>query len=193
MIDVALELQQFDIKFQHIQGKQNVVSDAISRIRTLGLYRDNDNEDELSTTDDAVDNIIEEIISADSAPKKPTHNVGKLNLEVLKKEQQWNKICKGKVRDLKNKPDPNFLLDHNSILRKVIKLKYTIELAIVVPRKLTSIIIIEFHNSKGHLGISRMVTMIRCFFGWIGMQRDMHHHIITCKLCIQFLLSKMYT
>ena len=30
----ALELQQFDTKFQHIQGKQNVVADAISRLRT---------------------------------------------------------------------------------------------------------------------------------------------------------------
>ena len=41
----ALELQQFNIKFQHIQGKKNIVADAISRLRTLGLYKGNDNED----------------------------------------------------------------------------------------------------------------------------------------------------
>ena len=93
---------------------------------------------------------------------------------------------------MKKKPDPNFLLDHNSILRKVIELKYTIEPAIVVPRKLTSIINIEFHNAKEHQGISRMVNMIRCYFGWIGMWRDVQQHINTCKLLIQFLLSKMY-
>ena len=55
----ALELQQLDIKFQHIQGKWNVVADAISRLRTLGLYRDNDNEDEPYTIDDIVENIVE--------------------------------------------------------------------------------------------------------------------------------------
>ena len=55
----TLELQQFDIKFQHIQGKQNAVPDAISRLSTLGLYKDNDNEDEPSTIDDVVENIIE--------------------------------------------------------------------------------------------------------------------------------------
>ena len=191
----ALELQQFDIKFKCIQGKQNihVVADAISRLRTLHLYRDNDNEDEPPTFDDIVENIIEKISFANSAPKKLTHNVGKLNLEVpvLKKEQRWDKFCKNKVRDIKKKPDPNFLLDHNSDLRKVIK--YTIEPAIVVPRKLTSIIIIEFHNAKGQQGISRMVNMIRCYFWWIGMWRDMHQHISTCKLCIQFLLHKLYT
>ena len=119
--------------------------------------------------------------------------MGKLNLEVLKKEQQWGKFCEGKVRDMKKKPDLNFLLDHNSFLRKVIKLKYTIESAIVVPRKLTSIIIIEFHNAKGHQSISRTVNMIRSYFWWIGMRRDMHQHISTCKLCIQFLPIKMYT
>ena len=132
---------------QHIQGKWNIVADAISRLRTLGLYRDNDKKDEPSTIDD-VENIIEEINSADPAPKKPTYNVGKLHLEVLKKEQQQGKFYKGKVRDLKKKPGPNFLLNHDSILRKVIKLKHTIEHAIVVPRELTSVIILEFCNTK---------------------------------------------
>ena len=179
-----MKLQQFDINFQHIQGKQNVVADAIYRLTTLGLYRDNDNKDEPSTFDDVGENIIEKINSVDSAPKKLTYNVGKLNLEVLKREQQWDKFCKGKVRDMKKKPDPKFLFDHSSIQRKVIKLKYTIEPAIVVHRKLTSIIIIEFHNPKGHQGISRMVNMIRCYFCWIGMWRDVHQHISTCKLCI---------
>ena len=35
----ALELQQFNIKFQHIQCKKNIVADAISQLRTLGLYK----------------------------------------------------------------------------------------------------------------------------------------------------------
>ena len=38
----ALKLQQFDIKFQHIQGKKNLVANVISMLRTLGLYQDND-------------------------------------------------------------------------------------------------------------------------------------------------------
>ena len=61
----ALALQQFDIKFQHIPGKQNVAVDVISSLRTLGLYRDNGNEDEPSTIDDVVKKIIKQINSAD--------------------------------------------------------------------------------------------------------------------------------
>ena len=41
----ALELQQFDIWFEHISGKKNVVANAISSLRTLGLYQDNGNTD----------------------------------------------------------------------------------------------------------------------------------------------------
>ena len=94
---------------------------------------------------------------------------------------------------MKKKLDYNFLLDHNSILRKVTKLKHTIEPAIVVPRKLTSLILIEFHNAKGHQGINRMVNMIRYYFLWVSMWRDIHQHIKTCMLCIQFFPSRMYT
>ena len=41
----ALELQQFIIKFQCIQGNENAVADSISQLRTLGLYQDKGNED----------------------------------------------------------------------------------------------------------------------------------------------------
>ena len=79
------------------------------------------------------------------------------------------------------------MFKENNILRKVLKLRYTIEPTIVVPRKLTSLSIVEFHNSEGHHGISCTVNMIRCYFWWAGMHRDVHQSIHNCQLCIQFL------
>ena len=73
----VLELQLFDIKFQHTEGKKNVVADAISRLQTPGWYQDIENEDIPFMTEDVVKNIIEEIQSTDTAPNKPTYNVGK--------------------------------------------------------------------------------------------------------------------
>ena len=55
----ALDLQQFNIKFQHIQGKKNMVADAVSLLRTLSLYKDNGNEDIPITMEDVIKNIIE--------------------------------------------------------------------------------------------------------------------------------------
>ena len=94
---------------------------------------------------------------------------------------------------MKVKLDPSFLLDHNSILRKVIKLKYIVKPTIEVPRKLTSVIIVEFHNAKGHQGISHTVNMMKCYFWWVGMHRDVHQHVNSCRLYIKFLPNRMYT
>ena len=132
----ALELQQFDINFQHTKGKKNVVVDVISRIRILGLYQDNG---VLLMLEGVVKNIIEEVQSMDTLPKIPGYNMGNHNLDVLKKEQQWENFCKTKVKEMKKKLDPNFILDENNILRKVVKLKYTLGPMIVIPCKLTSL------------------------------------------------------
>ena len=86
------------------------------------------------------------------------------------------------------------MLDNNSILKKVVKLRYTIEPTTVMPRKLTSLhITVEFHNGKDHQGISCTVNMIRHYFWWVGMCRDIHQHICNCQICIQFLQNQLYT
>ena len=36
----ALLLQQYNIKFQHVAGKDNVVADAISHLKTANLYEE---------------------------------------------------------------------------------------------------------------------------------------------------------
>ena len=69
----ALELQQFAIKFQHIQGKKIVVANAVSRLRMLGLCQDNGNED--------VPPTVGEVHSTDVAQAtRPVYNMGKTEL-----------------------------------------------------------------------------------------------------------------
>ena len=91
---LVLEVQQFNIKFECIQSKKNVVANAISRLRTLSLYQDNDNKDVLITTEDVIENIIEEVHFTDIVPRTPTYNTGKLNLDVLRKEPRQKWFCK---------------------------------------------------------------------------------------------------
>ena len=102
-------------------------------------------------------------------------------------------FCINKVKAMRTKHDHSFMLDNNSILRKRVRLRYTIEPTIVVPRKLTSFIIAEFHNVKGHQGINHTMNVIQCYFRWVGMHWDVHQHICNCQLCIQFLHNWLYT
>ena len=70
-----------------------MAANAISRLRTLGLYQDNDNKDVLLTTEDFIENIIEEVHSTNVVPKPPTYNMGKPNLDVLRSEQQRDQFA----------------------------------------------------------------------------------------------------
>ena len=36
----ALNLQQYNIKYQHVAGKENVIADAISHLKTANLYKE---------------------------------------------------------------------------------------------------------------------------------------------------------
>ena len=72
-------------------------------------------------------------------------------------------------------------------------IRYTIEPTIVVPRKLICLIIVEFHNGKGHQSISCTVNIIRHYFWWTSMCGDIHQHISSCQLCIQSLPNQLYT
>ena len=160
----ALELQQFDIQFEHTSSKKNVVADTISQVRTLSLYEDSGNDDIATTNNDVIKNIVEEVHAIKLVPISPSYNMGKLNLDVLQWEQWQDTFCINKVRVMRTKQDHSFMQADNSILRKVVRLRYTIEPIIVVPRKLTSLIIVEFHKCKGHQGISCTMNMIICYF-----------------------------
>ena len=85
---MALELQLFDVKFEHIKGKKNVVTDMISRLRMFGLSQDNNNKEMQLSLDDVVENTIDEIHHIHSTPTSTTYNkIDKLNLNVLQQQQ----------------------------------------------------------------------------------------------------------
>ena len=83
---------------------------CIFRLRTYGLYQDNNNEEVWLSLEDAVKNIIEETNNINSASNTTTYiKIDKLNLNLLQREQQHNSFCKKLVKEIETKPDPNFI------------------------------------------------------------------------------------
>ena len=84
----TLDLQQFNVKFEHIQAKKNVVTDAISRLRMYGLYQGSNSEEVQLSLEDAVENITEEIHNINYAPTDTTYNkIDKMNPDLLQRQQ----------------------------------------------------------------------------------------------------------
>ena len=56
-----LKLQQYNIKFQHVAGKENVVADAISHLKIAYLYEELKDQ-EMSKAPETIDDIMENLI-----------------------------------------------------------------------------------------------------------------------------------
>ena len=69
-------------------GKNNVVADAISRLRTLGLYQENGNDDLAKIDNNMIDNIVEEVHAIEWIPNSAGYKMESLNLDILR-EEQW--------------------------------------------------------------------------------------------------------
>ena len=68
----------------------------ISSLRTLGLYQDNGNDNLAKTNNEIVDNVMEEVHAMEWYPA--SHNMEKLNLDVLREEQQQDTFCTKRLK-----------------------------------------------------------------------------------------------
>ena len=187
----ALKLQQYNIKFQHVAGKENVVVDAISCLKTANLYeelKDQEVSKPLETVDDAMENLILEIHLHSS----PSINIP-FHLDSLVAQQKSDRFYKNKVKCLHHQQKLDFELDNKGVLRKLVQLCHTWESTIVIPKSLINNIIYEYHECRGHQGITRTVNMVCRYFWWPGMRQSIYQHIRICKLCVQFLPNKIST
>ena len=64
----SLELQEFDISLEFIQGKLNTVTDVISHLKNGGLYEEHSKEDQKANTTTNLDKIIKEVLDIASKP-----------------------------------------------------------------------------------------------------------------------------
>ena len=95
----ALELQQFNIKFNHIEGKKNLVADAISRLKKYKKLQEDNPVPSIDTIEDALENIFEEMHNINAKARDYNLNT-QLDLKELHREQKHDQFCKNKAKGL---------------------------------------------------------------------------------------------
>ena len=101
-------LQEY-ITFVHIRGKDNILTDVISRLCTIDIYEETIETQHLPvtlTTTTQLDEKVEQIQHIDSSPLPQVLN---MNSTTLCTQQKQDKFCKNKVQELHSGLDSTFL------------------------------------------------------------------------------------
>ena len=106
----AMLLEEYDITFVHIRGKDNILTDAISRLCTINVYEEGIENHHLPITQTTthVDEKVEQIQHINSSTSPQLLNMNSTTLCVL---QRQDKFCKNKVQELHAGIDSTFYLN----------------------------------------------------------------------------------
>ena len=189
----AMLLEEYDITFVHIRGKDNILADAISRLCTINVYNDaveNKHHHSLVKQDTAHSSRkAKNIELLDSATPLQTLSVSNTTLRNLQKQ---DKFCKNRVCELHTNINDKFYLDNDNILKcKIIVNNLEVDIT-VTPSTLTCILMHKFHNCRGHQGCARTFNLLKRKFWWKGMRRDVRNHINSCIICSKNLPNTSY-
>ena len=138
----SLELHEFDISLEFIQGKLNKIEDVISRLKNEGLYIKHFDEQSVNRKVSLQDRI-EEILDIATNPSnfERVFNTGRvISAQELGQSQKRDKFCRKLAKTLHK--DTNFRINHEGLLVKQIN---------ILPQKLVHRIIKIFHDNRGPL------------------------------------------
>ena len=168
-------LQEYDITFVHIRGKDNILADAISRLHTINVYEEaiEDKQCHLLGSQNATHSNAkaEQIQHLDSSTLLQLLN---MNTTTLCNLQKQDKFCKNKVHKLHASVNDRFYLNTDSILKLKVIINNLEVNTTVIPSALTHTLIHEFHNCRGHQGCTRTLNLLKRKVWWKGMRRDIN-------------------
>ena len=133
----SLELQEFDISLEFIQGKLNTVTDVISHLRNEGLYQEHSNKEQKVNTTINLDERMEEVLDIVSK-LLDFEKVFSMNTVISCKElllcQKRDKFCRKLVRTAGRHSD--FMINHEGLLVKQVGILRNTYHVYVVPHSL---------------------------------------------------------
>ena len=133
----SLELKEFYISLEFIQGKLNTVANVISRLRNEGLYQEHSNKEQKVNTTINLDERMEEVLDIASKPLD-FEKVFSMNTVISRKElllcQKRDKFCRKPVRTAGRHSD--FMINHEGLLVKQVGILRNTYRVNVVPHSL---------------------------------------------------------
>ena len=187
----SMELQEFDISLEFIQGKLNKIADVISRLKNEGLYIEHFDEQSVNRKVSLQDRI-EEILDIATNPSnfERVFNTSRVItaqelLQSQKQDRFYRRLAKNQHEDT------NFRINHEGLLVKQMSILRNTYQVYVLPQKLVHSVIKIFHDNRGHQGIARTINMMKRRFWFRKMQEQVNLHMNNCLTCCQHATHKV--
>ena len=189
----AVELEQFKLKLEWIQGSKNTLADSLSRLLDVSPEAANTPEpegqefgtycfQELEKAE--VKEIHEEIgnITIDTGQ----HEISlPMTNEAVKKLQKADEFCRSTVQKLKkDEISSKIYIREEGILRRLWIEENDTFNCIVVPKVLQQPLLILAHEKSGHNGAKRTYAALKRNYYWPGMRKEVFRHCKSCKECL---------
>ena len=154
-------LEEYGPKFEHIEGKKNVVADALSRLDMIPKQYDVIAEDKKTTQLSYLsqEDILEEVFPMSPKEIKSHQEKDKQLLKYLQQDETYTitKVEGTELIHYKGK--------------------------IYIPSTLKQRVIYWFHTYLVHPGSTRMLKTMQATMYWHGMRKDVDNYIKTCHIC----------
>ena len=189
----AVELEQFKLKLEWIQGSKNTLADSLSRLLDIEPEAGNKPEpegqefgtfcfQELGKAE--VREVYEKIenITVDTGVKEVLLPMPK---ETLKKLQKADEFCRLIVQKIKkDEISSKIYIREEGVLRRLWIDENETFNCVVVPRVLQQPLLILTHDKSGHNGAKRTYAAIKRNYYWPGMRKEVFRHCKSCKECL---------
>ena len=129
----SLELQEFDISLEFIQGKLNTVADVISCLKNGGLYVEHSKEDQKVNIVTNLDEKIEEVLDIASKPLN-FERAFSMDTVISHKELLLCIFCRKLVRTAGR--HSHFMINHEGLLIKQVSILRNTYQVYVIPQSL---------------------------------------------------------
>ena len=207
----AMEIKSFKIKIVHIAGKDNVLTDTLSRL--IDINPDIELQPELKdyefghyafeTLPKAKGKAVHEVITSsggvDICEINITYNNSEnspysVRLPLSNKKFSCLQDKDLKVRQLKQKVIQGqytqfYFIKKGVLYRSVVDNGHKFEAA-VVPEDLIHTVLHLGHNQSGHNGYQRTYAAIKHVYYWKGMRKHVLVHCKSCAMCAKQRVQK---
>ena len=204
----AVELETFNITFEHISGVKNTLADTLSRIVKVDPDIQSEPEQEgyefryscFEELPPVEVFAVEEKVMKDVS-LRPDKEIGipefECTLPVPKRKlhhlQLKDEMCQKRARQIHVGTDSSksYYINKDGILWKLLKDNDEIFQTTVLPKILIDPVLQLAHNSAGHNGFQQVYLSIRRLYYWNNMKKDILRHCKQCAVCEKFKIEQI--